>query len=70
MAPAPAGGQCRIAIAGGDVQHLESGAQIDRLAKFLADDLERGADDGIVSGLPGSVLAGFYRRQIGCGEIG
>ena len=57
LAPAARGGERRVAVAGGDVEHLAAGAQIERLAELLADDLQGRADDGVVAGRPGALLA-------------
>ena len=65
VAPAPRGGQRDVAVAGGDIEHLLSGAKIEGFAQLLADDLQRGADDGIIAGGPGALLAGLDARQIG-----
>ena len=56
LAPAPRGGEGDIAVAGRDVEHLLAGAQVERLAQLFADDLQRGADDGVVAGRPGGLL--------------
>ena len=50
-------GERRIAVAGGDVEDALVAAQIDGLAERFADDLQRGADDGVVAGAPGGLLA-------------
>ena len=65
LAPAARGGERGVAVAGGDVEHLLSRADVERLAQLLADDLQGGADDGIVAGRPGALLAGLERREIG-----
>ena len=65
---AAGGGQGRIAVAGGDVEDALVAAQIDGLAERLADDLQRGADDGIVAGTPGELLAALDRGQIDGGD--
>jgi len=38
---APRGGERRVAVARGDVEHARPGAEIDRLAEALPDDLQR-----------------------------
>ncbi len=50
-------GERRIAVAGGDVEDALVAAEIDGLAEHFADDLQRGADDGVVAGAPGDLLA-------------
>ena len=65
VAPAARGGERGVAVAGGDVEHGLAGTQVERLAKRLADDLQRGADDGVVAGRPGGLLAGLQRGEIG-----
>ena len=64
VAPAARGRQRRIAVAGGDVQHLLAGAHVKGFAKLFSYDLQRGADDGVVPGRPGALLAGFQGGQI------
>jgi hypothetical protein len=53
-----------IAVAGGDVEHLLAGPEVERLAQLLADDLQRGADDGVVAGRPGAVLLGLEGGKV------
>ena len=67
VAPAPRRGERGIAVAGGDVEHALAGAQVDRLAQALADDLQRRADDGVVAGGPGGLLARLERCEVGRG---
>ena len=50
IAPAARGREADIAVAGGDIEDFLPGAKIECLAKFFADDLQGGADDGIVAG--------------------
>ena len=64
LAPAARGCQGDIAVAGGDVEHLLPGAEVEGLAQFLADDLQGGADDGIVAGGPSALLARFEGLEI------
>ena len=64
VAPAARGGERDVAVAGGDVEHLLSGAEVERFAQLLADDLQGGADDGIVAGGPGALLAGLDGLEI------
>jgi hypothetical protein len=54
----------RIAVAGGDIEDALVAAEIDRLAQHLADDLQRGADPGVVAGAPGDLLAALDRGEI------
>ena len=54
---AAGGGERRIAVAGGDVEDVLVAAEIDGLAQRLADDLQGRADDGVVAGAPGDLLA-------------
>ena len=61
---AAGGGERRIAVAGGDVEDALVAAEIDGLAERLADDLQRGADDGVVAGAPGDLLAALDRGEI------
>ena len=71
LAPAARGGERGVAVAGGDVEHRLAGAQIERLAQLLADDLQGRADDGVVAGRPGGLLAGLDGGEIGrCGWRG
>ena len=65
LAPAARRGERHVAVAGRDVEHLAAGAQIERLAQLLADDLQRGADDGVVAGRPGALLARLDGGEIG-----
>ncbi len=57
-------GERRIAVAGGDIEDALVAAQIDGLAQHLADDLQRGADHGVVAGAPGDLLAALDRGEI------
>ena len=61
---AAGGGERRIAVAGGDIEDALVAAQIDGLAEHFADDLQRGADDGVVAGAPGDLLASLDRGEI------
>lgn len=63
-------GECRIAVAGGDIENALAGVEIDRLAQRLADDLHRRADDGIVARTPGGMLSALDRREIDARELG
>ena len=64
VAPAARGRERDVAVAGGDVEHLLAGADVERLAELLADDLQGGADDGVVAGGPGRLLTGLHRDEI------
>ena len=68
LAPAARGGERGVAVAGGHVEHALAGAQVERLAQRLADDLQRGADDGVVARRPGGLLAGLDGGEVGRGE--
>ena len=63
-AAAARGGERRVAVAGGNVEHALVEAQVERLGELLADDLQGGADDGVVAARPGGLLAGLERGQI------
>ena len=66
-AAAARGGERGIAIAGSHVEHALVGLQIAGLGERLADDLQRGADDGVVAGAPGGLLAGLEGGEVdGC----
>jgi hypothetical protein len=71
LAPAARGRKRGVAVAGSDVEHAAARAQVERFAQVLADDLQRGADDGVVAGGPGGLLARLDRREVdggrGCG---
>ena len=56
VAPAPRRRQRGVAVARGHVEHPLAGAQVERLAQRLADDLQRRADDGVVASRPGRLL--------------
>ena len=64
VAPAAGGGERDVAVAGGDVEHLLPGAEVEGFAQLLADDLQGGADDGVVAGRPGALLAGLDRLKV------
>ncbi len=68
VAPATGGGEGRVAVAGSDVEHLLSRAEIEGLAQFLADDLQGGADDGIIARRPRRLLAGLERLEVGLAD--
>src|SRR5262249_41259756 len=56
------------AVAGGEVEDALAGLDVDRLAQALADDLQRGADDRIVAGRPGRLLALLDGGVVGGGS--
>jgi len=49
LAPATGGGEGNVAVAGSDVEHLLSGADVEGLTQLLADDLQGRADDGVIA---------------------
>ena len=57
-------GQCGVAVAGGDVEHPLAGADVDGLAQRLAGDLQRGADDRVVTGRPRRLLLRLDRVEV------
>ena len=65
VAPAARRGERDIAVAGGDVEHVAARAKVERLAQLLADDLQGGADHGVVAGRPGGLLAGLEGGEVG-----
>src|SRR5215207_2812771 len=64
VAPAPRGGEGGVAVAGCDIEHALAGTKVERFAKLLADDLQRGADDGVVARRPCGLLPGLERRNV------
>ena len=69
LAPAARRRQRRVAVAGRDIEHLAAGAQVERLAQLLADDLQRRADHRIVARRPGALLARLDGAEIGRAEM-
>ena len=67
---AAGGGERRVAVAGRDVEHLGAGGDVDRFAERLADDLQRGADHGVVAGGPRGLLLGLDLPEIVGAERG
>ena len=59
------GGERRVAVAGGDVEHALAGAHVDGFGERFADDLQRGADDGEVAAGPGGLLALLDGGEVG-----
>jgi hypothetical protein len=78
LAPATCRGEGGIAVAGGDIEDFLPRANVEGFAKLLADDLQGGADHGIIAGGPGAVLTGLQRLEVdmvdlgvlGCGRCG
>jgi hypothetical protein len=64
LAPAPRGGERRIAVSGGHVENALARANVEGFAQILADDLKRGPDNAVVAGRPGRLLAGFKGREV------
>src|SRR5262249_47838613 len=63
-------GKRGVAVAGGDVEHALASTQVDSLTDALSDDLERGADHGVVTGGPCHLLALLDGRVVGHGGDG
>jgi hypothetical protein len=63
-------GERGVAVAGGDVEHALVGAQVGGFGERFADDLQRGADDGVVAAGPGRSLAVFQGDEVGGGGHG
>ncbi|MNP54591.1 hypothetical protein D3C76_1491580 [compost metagenome] len=60
-------GECRVAVAGGDVQHALVAQQVAGFSQLLADNLQSGTDYRIVAAGPRGHLAVFQGSQInGC----
>ena len=70
VAPAARGRKRDVAVAGGDIEHLLAGADVEGFAELLADDLQRGADDRIVAGGPGRMLTRLHGDEIDHGGNG
>src|SRR6202023_221185 len=64
LGKAAGSGQRGVAVAGGNIEDALVAAQIDGLTKRFANDLQRGADHGIVAGTPGGLLAALDRGEI------
>jgi hypothetical protein len=54
---APSSGEGGVAVAGRDVEDLLVPVDVARFGKLLTDELEGGADDGVVAARPGGLLA-------------
>ena len=65
VAPAACRGERDVAVSGGDVENLLTGAKVEGFAQLFADDLKRRADDGVVAGRPRGMLAKLQRSEIG-----
>jgi len=63
-------GGCKrgVAVAGGDVEHALAGAEVDRIAEALTDDLQCRADDGVVAGGPRRLLTLLDSCIVRCGK--
>ena len=48
--------ECRIAVAGCDVEHGRAAAQVRSFTPLLADELQRRSDDGEIAAAPGELL--------------
>lgn len=70
LGEAAGGGERRIAVTGGDVEHTLVAAQVDRFAERLADDLQGGAHDGVIAGAPGDLLAALDGGEVDGGGDG
>ena len=70
VAPAARGRERDVAVAGRDIEHLLAGADVEGLAQSFADNLQRGADNGVVAGGPGRLLAGLERDEVDGGVGG
>ena len=58
-------GERGVAVAGGHVEDVVSGAHVGRLGERLADDLQGGADDRVVAAGPGGLLALLDGGEVG-----
>ena len=63
VAATASGGQCGVAVTGGDIEDLPAGTHVDRLAQLLSHQLQRGADHCVVARGPGGVLLLLDCRQ-------
>jgi len=70
IAPATCRGERGVAVSGGHVEHLLSGANVERLTEVLADDLQGGAHHRVVARGPGAVLTRFQRIEVGLNGCG
>lgn len=70
VAAAPGRGETGVAIAGRDVQHPLIPADVAGLGELLANQLERGADHGVVAAGPGNLLAGLEGGKVDGGGHG
>ena len=67
LAAAAGGRKGHVAVAGGHVEHFLTRAHVERLAQLFADDLQGGADKGIIAGRPGCLLARLEHAKVGLG---
>ena len=70
VAPPPRRSQGNVTVTGRDVEHALAGANVERLAELLADDLQGGAHDRIVAGRPGALLARLHGLEVDLRVIG
>jgi hypothetical protein len=63
-ATAARGGQRGVAIAGSHIQNPLVASQVASLGEKLTDELQGRADDGVVAGLPGQLLAIFPLGEV------
>ena len=61
---AAGGGQGGVAVAGGHVEHLLVPADVAGFGQLFADQLQGGADHGVVAAGPGGLLAGLQGVQV------
>ena len=59
-----------VAVAGGDVEDALAAAHVDGLGQRLADDLQGGADDGVVAAGPGGLLPLLDGGEVGSRKHG
>ena len=65
LAAAARRGEGGVAVAGRHVEHALVPAQVAGFGELLADDLQGGADDGVVAARPGGLLAGLEGVEVG-----
>ena len=70
IGPVPGRRQRSVAIARGDIEHALAGPHVDGFAQALADELQRGADDAVVAGGPGGLLALLDGGKVGMRDCG
>ena len=64
VAPTAGGGDRGIAVASCHIEDLLARAQVEGFAKLFANDLERGADDGVIAGRPSPVLTSLDSVEV------